>query len=69
MVLMNLLSLNIRVGVSESHKIDWLKRLKLENRISFGGLQESRLTAIPSELSNWWGNCDFGFDYVMMDVS
>lgn len=60
---MNVLSLNIR-GMGCSSKIEWLKRLKMELKFSFWGIQESRLSSLPCGICNWWGFENVGVDFV-----
>lgn len=58
---MNALSLNIR-GVGESHKVDWIRRLKQVHMIDFIGIQESRVTDYNRiDFVGCWGSPDFEF--------
>lgn len=60
---MNILSLNIR-GMGNSHKIEWLSRLRKENCFSFCGIQESRLSSVSSDIGDWWGSSDVEYEAV-----
>nr|KAJ0203968.1 hypothetical protein LSAT_V11C500292530 [Lactuca sativa] len=58
---MNCLSLNVR-GIGETHKVNWVKRLKVRNRSSFVGIQETQLRNIEAiDVHGCWDSDEFGF--------
>ena len=61
---MNLMSLNIR-GVSESHKVNWIKELKLKHHIDFVGIQEThQVVASSIDIDGCWGNTQYDWEAV-----
>lgn len=61
---MNCLSLNIR-GCGETHKLDWLRRLKQCQKIDFMGLQETRVAdSNQIDLDGVWGNNHYDMEFV-----
>ena len=57
---MNCLSLNIR-GIGEDHKVAWVRRLKIQNRSSFIGNQETQLVDINAlNAEGCWDQTEFG---------
>ncbi|XP_023737696.1 uncharacterized protein LOC111885684 [Lactuca sativa] len=58
---MNCLSLNVR-GIGEGSKVSWVKRLKIQNIISFLGLQETQLMDTSAiDVAGCWDSDEFGF--------
>lgn len=58
---MNIASLNIR-GVGTEPKVDWVRRLCFENKISLIGIQETMSNDVNRFLVRaLWGN--YNFDY------
>ena len=58
---MNCLSLNI-CGTRTFLKRSWVKSLCMSNRVSFLGLQETRMTQVDVFcIKAMWGNCNFDF--------
>lgn len=61
---MNCVGLNVR-GIGETHKFSWVKRLKVRNKISFLGLQETQLTNTDAiDVHGCWDSDDFGFSSI-----
>lgn len=61
---MNCLSLNIR-GCGDSHKIDWIRKLKNLYKIDFIGLQETWVADSTNiDITGAWGNMDFEVEFV-----
>lgn len=61
---MNFLSLNIR-GCGESHKIDWLYKLKHSHKADFICLQETRVADSNTVvLVGAWGNNNYDMVFV-----
>ncbi|KAK9063215.1 hypothetical protein SSX86_017085 [Deinandra increscens subsp. villosa] len=61
---MNCLSINIR-GIGGYGKASWIKKLKVDNGISFIGMQETMSSNIlPGLVSAYWGGMGFDFDFV-----
>lgn len=61
---MNLMSLNIR-GVGNPHKLDWVNRLRREHKLTFCGIQETRVSIVSSTvIEQCWGSSDFDFEWV-----
>ena len=61
---MNVMSLNIR-GVSESHKIDWIRDLKSKNKIDFIGIQETHASVASTiDVGGCWGSNSFDYEAV-----
>ncbi|XP_022039968.1 uncharacterized protein LOC110942499 [Helianthus annuus] len=61
---MNILSLNIR-GLSGGVKANWVKELRMSNKIGDVALQKSKSDSVSkAELVGFWGNNNFEFAYV-----
>lgn len=60
---MNLLSINIR-GMGETTKIDWIRRLRQNNKATHMCIQEAQLQSGVDEtmVRNGWGDDNFGFE-------
>ncbi|GKF05549.1 RNA-directed DNA polymerase, eukaryota, partial [Tanacetum coccineum] len=62
---MNFLSLNVQ-GLAQKAKKDWVKELCNKNKVSFVGLQETKMESIDLlSVRLCWGNVNF--DYVHSD--
>ncbi|GJW40621.1 cytochrome P450 [Tanacetum coccineum] len=60
---MNILSLNIR-GVGEAHKRSWVKRVCLEQKVNFLGIQETMTGKLCNfDIQSMWHNSCFDFVY------
>ncbi|XP_022042364.1 uncharacterized protein LOC110945032 [Helianthus annuus] len=60
---MNILSLNI-IGINGGAKANWVKEIRLSNKIGAVALQESKLESVSrSGLVGFWGNNTFEFSY------
>lgn len=61
---MNYLSLNSR-GVGNDNKAAWIKKIKMDHRISFIGLQETKLSDHSTiNFRKFWDSSPFDFDFV-----
>lgn len=62
---MNIMSLNVR-GLGEKYKIDWVCRLKRENRLGMIEIQGTKLgeSSPPFNATNCWGDSDCKFEQV-----
>ncbi|KAL4592668.1 hypothetical protein LXL04_005671 [Taraxacum kok-saghyz] len=54
----------VKTGVCDSHKRDWMHRLRKEHRFAFCGFQETRVGNIPPEFCNWWDTPNLGMDHM-----
>ncbi|KAL7608841.1 uncharacterized protein LOC111895805 [Lactuca sativa] len=59
------MSLNIR-GMGERYKIEWVRRLRNENKLCMIGIQESKLgESTPTlNVTDCWGDWEYGFEQV-----
>lgn len=58
---MNFLSINVR-GIGEDYKVNWVRRLRSQHRVSFLAVQESQiLDAKKIDVAACWGNQDVDF--------
>lgn len=61
---MNAISLNIR-GISEIHKVDWIRKIKMSHKIDFIGIQETHVVDSGNiDIQGCWGNMNFEFEFV-----
>lgn len=61
---MNCMSLNIR-GVGETHKVEWIRKLKFANNVDFIGLQETRISDYNHiDIDGCWGSSCYEFEAV-----
>ena len=61
---MNCLCLNVR-GCGDSHKIDWIHRLKISQKVDFIGLQETWVADSNNiDFKGLWGNEDYEVAFV-----
>ncbi|KAL7598934.1 hypothetical protein Lser_V15G26688 [Lactuca serriola] len=58
---MNCVSVNLR-GIGKDYKTEWVRRLKIQNDISFLGIQETQLTDVNNiNVAGCWDQSDFGY--------
>nr|KAJ0222743.1 hypothetical protein LSAT_V11C200067800 [Lactuca sativa] len=58
---MNILSINIR-GLSQAHKVEWIRELKNKQKVEFIGVQETHVAILSKEdVTRCWGNNDLDF--------
>ncbi|XP_052622324.1 uncharacterized protein LOC128127692 [Lactuca sativa] len=58
------MTLNIR-GIGESHKVDWVRKLKFSQNVDFICLQESRVSDFNAiDVNSCWGSGYFECDHV-----
>lgn len=61
---MNIIYLNIR-GIGESHKVEWVNRLKQNFNLMFCGIQEMQISnALEIDVVGCWEHQDFDYDVV-----
>lgn len=62
---LNEYSLTKYKGVGEEHKVEWIRKLKIQHNISYIGVQETQVNSRDSiEIEGCWGGPIFEFELV-----